>query len=335
MPFVLALVLVYLVSTVFSITPFTSFWGSYQRLQGTYTTFSYLVVFLALLLNVRSRAQVERLISVAIFTSLPVSLYGVLQHFQADPIPWGGDVTERIAANMGNSIFVAAYLIMVFPPTLMRVVESFEALLTNRGPTLPNFTRSTAYIFILALQVIAIFFSGSRGPWLGFAASLIIMWLGLSLIWDKRWLTITVVVIALLAGVFLGVLNLPDGPLAGLLSQPAFERLGSLLDPESRTGQVRTLIWQGAAELVLPHEPLQTPDGQSDPYNAFRPLIGYGPESMYVAYNRFYPPELTLVEKRNAFPDRSHNETWDALVITGLLGLAVYLSLLGHSFIMV
>ncbi len=63
------------------------------------------------------------------------------------------------------------------------------------------------------------------------------------------------------------------------------------------------------------------PDGREDPFNFLRPLIGYGPESMYVAYNRFYPPELTQVEKRNASPDRSHNETWDSLVITGVLGL--------------
>ncbi|MEZ4646278.1 MAG: hypothetical protein R3E31_26740 [Chloroflexota bacterium] len=47
---------------------------------------------------------------------------------------------------------------------------------------------------------------------------------------------------------------------------------------------------------------------------SLRPLIGYGPESMYVAYNRFYPPELATVEARNASPDRSHNETFDALV---------------------
>ena len=76
---VMGLALVYLVATVFSITPFTSLWGSYQRLQGTYTTFSYLIIFLALVTNLRKRSQVERLIGVAIFTSLPISLYGILQ----------------------------------------------------------------------------------------------------------------------------------------------------------------------------------------------------------------------------------------------------------------
>jgi tetratricopeptide (TPR) repeat protein/O-antigen ligase len=328
-PIVLALVVSYLISTILSVTPFTSLWGSYQRLQGTYTTFSYLVIFFALIANLRQRVQVERLFWAVILSSLPVSLYGILQHYGADPIPWGGDVSGRIAANMGNAIFVAAYLIMVFPLTAMRALESFEALLNDRGRLWPNFARATAYVFILALQLIAIYFSGSRGPWLGLGASLVVLFLGVSLIWRKRWLTISGVVLAVIAGIFLVLLNLQNGPLEGLRTNPAFSRLSDLLNAESRTGQVRTLIWKGASELVQPHDPLEFPDGELDAFNFLRPLIGYGPESMYVAYNRFYPPELTKVEKRNASPDRSHNETWDSLVITGVLGLVIYLTLFG------
>lgn len=326
---VFALVVVYAVATIFSISPRVSFWGSYQRLQGTYTTLSYLVLFASMAANLRRRAQVERLIGAVIISSLPVSLYGVLQHYGLDPVPWGGDVTNRIAANMGNSIFVAAYLIMAFAVTSMRMVEAFEALLQDRGRLGPNFARATGYVFILALQTVALYFTGSRGPWLGWAASLVFIWLGLSLIWKARWMTITGVVLAVLAGVFLVVLNVPNSPIAGLRDVPGFGRLGQLLDAESRTGRVRTLIWEGASDLVLPHDPIEFPDGRQDAFNILRPLIGYGPESMYVAYNRFYPPELTQVEKRNASPDRSHNETWDSLVITGVLGLGVYLVLFG------
>ena len=41
---------------------------------------------------------------------------------------------------------------------------------------------------------------------------------------------------------------------------------------------------------------------------------------MWLAYNRFYQPELAQWEARNRTPDRSHNETWDSLAITGGLG---------------
>lgn len=326
---VIALILVYIVSAIFSVTPRVSFLGSYQRLQGTYSMLSYVMIFLTMAVNLRRREQVHRLITTVILASLPISLYGILQRYSLDPIPWGGDVTARIASNMGNSIFVAAYLIMVFPLTFMRMVEAFEALLVGEGKQAPDFVRATAYVFIGALQLIGLYYSNSRGPWLGWGASLVFLGLGLSLIWRARWMTISGVVLATAAAVFLILLNIPNGPLESLRTRPEFGRLGQLLDAESRTGRVRVLIWQGASELVQPHEPLEYPDGTKDAFNFLRPLIGYGPESMYVAYNRFYPPELTLVEKRNASPDRSHNETWDSLVITGLFGLAVYLTLFG------
>jgi tetratricopeptide (TPR) repeat protein/O-antigen ligase len=323
---------IYLVSTIFSVTPYTSLWGSYQRLQGTYSTFSYMAIFVILAVNLRRRAQVERLISVIVLASMPVGLYGILQRYRADPIPWGGDVSGRIAANMGNSIFVAAYLIMAFPLAAMRTVDAFDALLKDRGRTAPHFVRATGYVFIVALQLIALYFSASRGPWLGWFASLVLLGLGLSLIWRKRWLTIAGLAVTLAAAVFLIALNIPNGPLEGLRSSPEFGRLGQLLNAESRTGRVRTLIWQGASELVRPHAPLEYPDGKKDTFNILRPLIGYGPESMYVAYNRFYPTELTQVEKRNASPDRSHNETWDSLVITGVFGMLAYLAMFGSLF---
>lgn len=324
---ILFLAFVYIIATVFSVTPYTSFWGSYQRLQGTYTTFSYLILFSVIAANLRRREQVERLVTTVIVCSLPVSLYGILQRYGIDPVPWGGDVTRRIAANMGNSIFLAAYLIMVFPLVVVRALESFRAILNDKGRLAPNFALSTAYVFIGVLMLVAIYFTGSRGPWLGLLAGTFFLMVVFSLLWRKRWLTITVIVAAVLVAGFLGSLNIEDGPLEGLRDRPELTRLAHLLDAESRTGRVRTLIWQGASELVLPHEPIEFPDGRTDLWNTLRPLVGYGPEGMYVAFNRFYPPELTQVEKRNASPDRSHNETWDALVMRGVLGLAAYIAL--------
>ena len=326
---VLATAIVYVIATIFSVSPATSLWGSYQRLQGTYTTFSYFIIFLVIIGNLRQRSQAERLITTIIVASLPVSLYGVLQRYKIDPIPWGGDVAIRIASNMGNSIFVAAYLIMVFPITMGRIVESFRAILNETGFIISDFARATAYVFIGALQVISLYFTGSRGPTLGWLVGCFILAIILALSWRKRAYVVGIILVAILILSFLMVLNIQGGPLEGLRNSEAIGRFSQLLDPQSNNARVRTYIWQGAAKLVAPHKPLQYPDGRMDLYNPIRPLIGYGPESMYVAYNPFYPPDLTLVEKRNASPDRSHNETWDSLVITGIAGLFVYLLLFG------
>jgi tetratricopeptide (TPR) repeat protein len=324
---IVALVVVYLISTAFSLVPRTSLLGSYQRLQGTYTTFSYLVVFAAMAVNIRRRPQVERLITTVILSSLPIALYGILQRYKLDPIPWGGDVSTRIAANMGNSIFVAAYLIMVFPFTVARILFSFREILNDTGRIPVQFVRATLYVFIGAVQLIALYMSGSRGPVLGWMGGLAFIAFLLTIFWRKRWMAFSLVGLILAITAFLGVFNIPNGPLEGLKDSSLIGRFGLLLDAESNSALVRKYIWEGAARLVSIHPPLQYPDGSTDRFNFLRPLVGYGPESMYVAYNEFYIPALGSVERRNASPDRSHNETWDSMVTTGVLGLVVYIAL--------
>jgi len=115
---------------------------------------------------------------------------------------------------------------------------------------LPNFIRATGYVFILALQVIALYFSGSRGPWLGWGASLVLLWLGLSLLWRKRAMTLAGVVLALLATAFLITLNIPNGPLESLRSRRNLAVLASSWMQIVAQVRVRTLIWKGASELV-------------------------------------------------------------------------------------
>ncbi len=401
----LVMMVVYLVSSAFSLVPYTSIVGSYQRLQGTYTLFGYLVIFFALLTTLRTREQLSRLLTVLIINSLPVALYGIVQHNGLDPLPWAGDVQSRVASNMGNAIFVAAYLIMIVPLTAARLVESFRDIMTREETRISDILRASAYIFILAVQLLTIWYSRSRGPWLGLAVGgflfpyLLLIGLlrqarseedrpvawtegllrglgmgvgslvlaaamgglgyiafrgkagmmvggGLGLLafgalWlyfvverkGWRWLWLGWITIGLVGAGLLLAINLP-GPLQGYVREhyPAMKRMTDMFDWERGTGKVRTLIWEGALELIKPHDPILFPDGTPDRFNAIRPLVGYGPESMYVAYNRFYPPELGHYESRTASPDRSHNETLDSVVITGLLGLAAYLFLFGSVF---
>ena len=325
----LALILVYLIATIFSVAPHASLFGSYQRLQGTFTTFSYLVLFAAIGANLRRRSQAERILTTIIVSSLPVALYGVLQHFQLDPLPWGGDTSTRVTGHMGNAIFIAAYLIMSSMVTLGRVVTSFHTILTDEDDRhMPaNIIRAALYIFILAVSLVTIWWSGSRGPWLGLLAGLFFFFVLLSLQWRARTLTLVTMGLAALAAAFLIVFNIPNGPLQSLRAVPGVGRLGEVFETEGGSGRVRVLIWGGVIQLMTPHPPLEFPDGSVDRWNAIRPLIGYGPEALYVAFNRFYPPELGQLEARNASPDRAHNETFDALAFTGLLGLAAYLAL--------
>lgn len=326
----------YILTTITSVTPQISFWGSYQRLQGTLTNLSYITLFLLVAHHLRTRAQLNRILSLILLTSLPISLYGIIQHLKLDPLPWGGDVTMRVTSTMGNAIFLAAYLIMVVPITLMALVRSsapvlkaFPRLSLQGRPAsrmaLKDLLPPLAYLGLLTVQLLTILFTKSRGPWLGLVVGVAFFALLLLLRQRRLFALGGASSLVLVSGAFIVFLNLPHSPLAPVKNtSPYLERLGSMLETESGTGRVRTLIWfgdgvgKGALGLIT-----------ADP---LRSLIGYGPESMYVAYNPFYPPDLAHYEARNATPDRSHNDFLDFLVTMGLLGLLSYLAIVGVFF---
>lgn len=348
----LALVLSYLISTLLSVVPRISFFGSYVRMQGTLTFLSYIAIFAMVLTHLRRKEQIQRLLHTVVLTSLPIAIYGIIQHAGLDPLPWGGDVQERVAANMGNAIFVAAYLIMAFFLTLERLLDGLVTLLDAERSTLGDALRTGSYLFVLVVQAIAIVYTQSRGPWLGWGAGLYVFgMLGLLLLarWAAsrerlpaalRWLSkhvksawLGLIGVALVGIALVVTLNISGGPLQGLCEKRYVNRVCTLFSTTEGTNAVRVLIWQGVVDMMLrPHAPIELPDGSPDPLNAIRPFIGYGPESMWVAYNRFYPPELAHYEARNASPDRSHNETFDALVRGGLIQFGIQLVLFSSVF---
>jgi tetratricopeptide (TPR) repeat protein len=469
----LVYVLVFLLATALSVVPRVSFWGSYQRLQGTYTNLSYVLLFVLIIGFMRRREQLERLVSVVLCAGLAVASYGLLQHFQLDPLPWRGDVITRVASSLGNSIFVAAYLIMVIPFGLYRIFAAIPALRdAERTPPKTDLLWAVAYgllivgslllilsilafsvavrvadsrywwifpgsimtatalwvlpslglsrserlpfglnlaaivsflyvafflisygisgsmggqvvdpnaklnwglllsvaclaiisFFVLAytlprrnveqsrtslqLQIaggsivvlaslLAIFFSQSRGPWLGGGASLVVFFT-LLLWWAARQARLrdalqlakrlqlllwSWVGLAVIAGGFLIAFNTIDTPaFVQLREVPYIGRMGKLLETDAGTGLVRRLIWTGD-EFGSGTIGLITAD-------PVRTVIGWGPESMFVAYNPFYPPALANIESRGASPDRSHQAILDELVNKGVLGLLSYLFVL-------
>ena len=185
---------------------------------------------------------------------------------------------------------------------------------------------------VLISMLLTIFYSQSRGPWLGLSAGLFVFFT--LLLWLARrrailadatsslsrrlrtamwaWVGVSVV-----GAAFVVMFNISDVPFFERLRQvPYVGRAGTLMEAGSGTGLVRKLIWLGdehtggSIELIT-----------SDPV---RTIVGWGPESMFVAFNPFYPPSLANVESRSASPDRAHQAILDQMITKGLLGFVSY-----------
>ncbi len=324
----------YALSTVISIAPRIAFFGSYTREDGTYTLISLVLIFFFLAERLRTRRQFDRLILAIILGSLPVALYAWVQHFGLDPI-WGPPAaSDRVSANMGNPVYLGAYLIMVFFLTLGKI----GAIVSNFGPFpfRPEIggrrrlaaLEAAVYSFVALAQAGAIFFSGSRGPWLAWFAGFGVFALLLALLMRRRAWAQGAVALGLIGIALLVVLNLlgstaeslrAQSPLEPVPAEPPLARLTHILNAD---WEGRPLIWQGVARLMQPHAPIQFPDGTLDALNVIRPLVGYGPESMYLVFERYYPPALTVVNNipSNTMVGRSHDEAWDVIVTGGFFG---------------
>ncbi len=474
-PLVIAIIIyiaVFLLATATSIVPSVSWWGSFQRLQGTYTNISYIVLGLLIVRFLTTREQLLRFTGIIVLSAIIPTYYGIIQHSELDPLPWKGDVITRVASTMGNSIFIAAFLILVIPlaiafaishlqraqiqstqprffawqwvlgyifallgafvvafaamqfgavvraidirfwwvypgalvcataalllpvwpmhrtlnqrfiiflPVILTIIYVILASVSSATSDGVQFITPSAdrfganwqlwliaavflqlaaagcfviapkgvehaplihwaagigSIFLTASMLVTVFYTQSRGPWIGGGVG-VFTFITIYLIdlmknspththRAKRLLFIELIGFLSIV-VFLVVFNFANIPaLKPIRDLPYIGRMGKLFDVSAgTTGNVRMKIWLGDENAGGTIGLIKS--------NPVRTIVGWGPESMFVAYTPFYPPSLAHEESRSASPDRSHQALLDEIVNKGILGLLSYLAIIGFA----
>lgn len=322
----------YTLSSVLSVIPNDSWGGSYYRLQGLYTTLAYLAMFAALIGNLRQRKQLNRLISAIILTSVPIIIYALLQRFELEPliITRRENEWQRVTSNLGAPVFLAAYLILVFPLTVMRAIHALSAAVKKQGSRLINGLLAGNYLILVGLQLWTVLLTGSRGAFLGLVLGAIAFFILLSIYWRKRWPVIVVSAIGVVLFAFLFLLGIPNGPFQSLMQNQTlgntFTRFAQIFDEKGDSARFRIVTWQIAHNVFNNTQPLEYLDGHFDSLGGFRQVVGYGPETQWAVSPRFYTTDLVQVAGRYLLTDRYHDELWDVLVTTGGLGLVMQMA---------
>ena len=326
-------------STVFSIEPGLSLWGSHQRLEGLVTLLAHLTVFVSIATRLRRREQLDRLIDATVTASVPVCLYGFVQRFGVDPLDWQVPFQEwRISTTLGNPIFAGDYLAIVLTVTLAAMLWWWG----RRGEA-GRAARLVVYGLAAGAQVAALGLTGSRGPWLGAATALAGFVLLLAAVRGRRRLAGATLAAGVAVLLFVGLLNVPRGPLERLRRGAVLGRLAHIFsDPENRNpaDRARVLGWQGVLRLTRLPAPIVVPGRGPDGAAALRAVVGFGPETFQGVFGAVYDPAFAQAERRNPdisaegtstfytrVPDRSHNETLDSLVFGGIVGMLALLLL--------
>jgi tetratricopeptide (TPR) repeat protein len=315
-----------LAATAFSVDPAGSFLGLVFRRQGTFTFFGYLFFFLAVILAIRRRSQVERLVFTVVLTAMAVSFWAVLQKLGLDSNPAGtAAFGGRVWGTLGNPIFVSGLLILAIPLNIYVLRWAWPGCLAGSdlagpgpgpGRRMGRWAARSYFLLMLAflgLELAALVLARSRGPLLGLAGGLFFFLVITLLRLNRRRAAGLVLATALVLPLVLA--SIFTGPVGWGGLSPVRERLGQAF--ETGTGQVRLHIWKGVAALVRA-EPL-------------RALVGYGPESLYLVLPQYNSPLLKQIEAPASVADRAHNEMLDHLVMEGALGLLAYVLFFGAA----
>jgi tetratricopeptide (TPR) repeat protein len=296
-------------STLMSPLPQVSLWGrSFDALgYELYSVLSMLVIFMAIALRLRSKNQALRLAGVVVGVSTLAAIYGISQHFGWDPMGRGAD-ERSVLSTLGNPIFFGSFVLMSVGVTLgLGLIFSADG---------KRYAIPVAAI-ALSIQLSALWFAGSRGPWIGTGAVLITFgliswaWLGRDvflkyLVTIGLAIVVTVVITSIPGGAsgargFDDILDAPGqvfdalrfvissdesdfstGPGTQIASDSPVDGIAEFVaDPRASALSGRAEIWRSAIKLIGSR---QWPFDEPTMVQTLRHLFGYGPDMFYYAY---------------------------------------------------
>lgn len=340
-----------ILSTIFSIDPYTSLWGYYSRFHGgLFSTISYLLLFYSFVSNFSQSEEpdsenneslfvnpyLKKATSVLLASVSIVALYGILEHFGIDENYWVQDVRHRVFSTIGQPNWLAALLVTTIPLPLLYITHFLPQ---------ENLKKLESRIRVVSLSVFSIFYltllyTKSRSGFLGFLVMFASFWslqvIGKFKQAKKKEITLTKSLSALKKPFFISSsLVLVFSLLAGTPFTPQITKLPQKLEnppPSTPSSQTATgAVDNGVVKPAVGGTPSEDIRmivwrGAIDVWKNW-PILGSGVETFAYSYYNFRPLEHNFVSEWDFLYNKAHNEYLNFLATTGLFGLSSYLLL--------
>ncbi|MEN9880944.1 MAG: hypothetical protein RLZZ308_127 [Candidatus Parcubacteria bacterium] len=304
-------ILILLVADIFGVDPMKSIWSNFERMEGFVGHVHFFAYFFVLSVMVRSLSEWQKMWKFFVASNILVlfqgagQLLGAQGLFFADnfpkmaqwfsaryPIHMSGN---RLDATIGNSAYFGVFC-------LMYVFIAGVLWSQTKDPK-----KAWWYPLLITLNVIGVFYSGTRGSIIGLVIGGFVT-LGI-LAWKMKgtmhslFIKAVIVLVLVVGSVFVFKES------SFIKSSPTLYRIASI-SPGDITTASRFSVW-------------------SISFDAWKekPILGYGQDNFsHIFASKFLPEEMCNLEP---WYDRSHNVFFDWLVAAGILGLLSYLSLYG------
>ncbi|MDO8500035.1 MAG: O-antigen ligase family protein [bacterium] len=285
-------VAVLVLAMFFGLSPYKSFWSSYERMEGL---FGHLHLFLYFLMagSVFVGGKNWRLFfNASIAVSAIVTIYGFVQLAGGAVIHQGG---ARLDATLGNATYLAVYLLFHLFLIAIFFFQSKQTWLKE------------IYGTLFMLEAVILYYTASRGPLLGLLVGAVIFAVILGVLERGRIRSVAfgVLIVSLLAPVVFFFARNTEF----VSSSDTLSRFTNMLSDPAAEG--RLTIWKMAFR------------GWQE-----RPILGWGQESFIYIFSKYYEPSLW---RNEPWFDRAHNVFLDWLTASGILGLGAYLAMFGSA----
>ncbi len=305
-----------LLSTAFSIHPYTSIFGYYTRFHGgVISTVSYFLIFLSLAgtLSHLKNESAQKAQKVVKFLLLTLVSIGVIAALYAIPEKYGHSfscifasnefTTEcwkestnpkyRIFGTFGQPNWLAAFLITLWPITLLPIINFLHDKKTSRW-----FFFST---FAAVIYLWAVWLTDSRSGILGLIGGFVALMFFLTL--ARANISAKLQKISIVAVIAVSVAGGMLGWQWWQKSQDLQPAIGG-----SDSGAIRRVVWQGAYKVWQKYW-----------------LIGSGPETFAYSYYQFRPQAHNLLSEWDFLYNKAHNEWLNYLANTGIVGFGTFI----------
>jgi tetratricopeptide (TPR) repeat protein/O-antigen ligase len=286
-------------TTIVSVNPYLSFWGSLERMGGLWTFLHYFVYFAILISVFRKKEDWMRLFKIMVGVGVLSALYGFGQKTNVGFFIGSGE-RARIFGTIGNAALFAGY----------QIVNLFLALILGLSSSVS--LKQRPYFFIAAaINAVAVLMTAVRGSILGMGIGFLVFALfyffsSKSRI-AKRVLTGLIALFVIFVTFSFAFKN------SSFVKNSPY--LSRITDFSLQTYTVKTRFWAWRAGLEGWKETPKTV------------LLGWGPENFNVPFSKHFNPKFFRGLGSETLFDRAHNMFVETLVTTGLLTFLVYIAM--------
>ena len=292
---ILAYLFLIIMATVFSHNHLYSLIGYSNRFEGLITLLMYIFIFF---LAYRNFQYNKKFFNFFIIATIILSLYGVVQYFDLDPMPMHISSVIHIGrgySTFGNPNFHGTYLTLVLPIAAYAYIKT--------GNMLYYLAAGSIYLSLIT--------SFTRSGWVGsFFAFGIILFYAIKSKFNRKFIIYLLVLLLVITL----VMEIENEGRVILRALSLVEEAGDLLtqaDGYEDGGANRIFIWERVIPLIFE-----------------RPLLGFGPETLGEVFSDRHMEEIVAKYNREIVFDKAHNEYLHIAVTTGIPSLLVYLTFL-------